>query len=228
MHQFKMMGLRADNPQAWMAAVGLQFILAHQNKNVLLSWDGLTPVLFNITEREMMDSINQYIRDGSQANARISNLPRDLKKNKIALDFTAGQVILTEKIDQMVNEVKEQHILNSLTEPWQNEDKNIVSLGWDPVSIKQAATLAGGKPPEKALHRTQLGAQWLAAESLFVTCPHTISLGQYHWVTWSVPLDIEGVYSVIQAQTSAWMGFRYCSNIGFNGSFKFFYPSSRQ
>ena len=228
MTQYEMPGLRADNPQGWMAAIGLLFVLDHQGKQAQLSWRQFTPIIHGLSGQEVIETLCEYLNAGSQALNRLADLPRDPIKNKIALDFTAGRVNFVDVIDHMIQTVNERQILSSLTEIWKNEDDE-VSLGWDPLAVKQAATLAGEKAPDSAKHRTQLGAQWLAAESLVVTCPAPNKLKRgYSWTTWQVPLDMEGVYSVVQAQSSAWNGVRYCANIGFSGNFKFFQPALQQ
>lgn len=228
MTRFDMIGLRADNPQAWMAAVGVLFILDHQGQKVQLSWQQLTPVLHGMTGQEVVACLCAYLESGSQALDLLADIPKDPVKNKIALDFTAGRVNFVDVINNMISDVKETHIRSALTQGWKNEDDE-VSLGWDPQSVKHAASLSGDKAPDAARHRTQLGGQWLAAESLAVTCPLPNKLKRgYNWVTWQVPLDMEGVFSVVQAQTTAWSGVRYVSNIGFSGNFKVFQPASQQ
>lgn len=227
MLKFEMPGLRADNPQGWMAAIGLLLVLDRQGKAVQLSWQQLIPSLYGIDYAEVIKILLTYLRDGSQALEELTSLPKNPEKNKIALDFTAGRVSFTNVIDHMTKMVTEEHINHCLTQPWTNTADE-VSLGWDPYAVKQAATLTGDKAPDSAKHRTELGGQWLAAESLAITCPPPHLLKDYfQWVTWQVPLDLEGVYSVVQARSEAWHGIRYRSQIGFSGNFRFFLPPVR-
>ena len=227
MPQFEMPGLRADNPQGWMAAIGLLSVLDQQGKVAQLSWQQLIPTLYGVEYEEVIQTLLSYLQEGSQALDRLESLPKDPEKNKIALDFTAGRVNFTDVIDSMTKTVTMNDITHSLTQPW-NNTADEVSLGWDPFAVKQAATLSGNNAPDSAKHRTELGGQWLAAESLAITSPPPSSLrGEFKWVTWRVPLDLEGVYSVVQAQSEAWLGIRYSAKIGFSGSFKFFLPAVR-
>jgi len=228
MPQFEMPGLRADNPQGWMAAIGVLLVLEQQGIDARLGWRQLVPTLYGIDQDGATKTLLAYLEVGSQALERLKPVPKVPGKDKIALDFTAGRVNFADVINSMTSKVAENHIIHCLTSVWTNSDDE-VSLGWDPFAVKQAATLAGDKAPDSARHRTELGGQWLAAESLAVTSPPPNDMkGSFQWVTWQVPLDMEGVYSVVQAHSDAWQGERYQANIAFSGSFKFFLPAVKQ
>ena len=105
---------------------------------------------------------------------------------------------------------------------WINED-NITSLGWDTRALKMSAISGGNNAPDSSPHRGVLAGQWLAAESLAVT-----STGPrndfYSWVTWSVPLVLGGVCTVVMALSSEWGGSRYIATVGRNGQMGYLEP----
>lgn len=216
-------GLKADSPQGWMAAVGVMRILANSNVKALMSWDHLTPVILGIDRTQLVNTIDNHRQQGGEIVNEIKCLPLN-DKGKIHLDFSSGKVNFFNVIEKMSIDTNKKLIERDLFQPWKNTD-DFVSLGWDPSATKQAATLPGNKAPDSAEHKTNLAGQWLAAESLPITCPTPTKLREYTWVTWGVPLDIEGLYSVIKAQTTEWEGAKYKSLISKNGQLGFFLPS---
>lgn len=216
----KLNGLRVDNPQGWMAAVGLMRILHLQNQQVSICWlDGLA-VLSGIKESDLLASLLEYLEKGSRLLSDLESLPVN-DKQKIALDFTAGRVNFRAELESMLTCVTEKDISKALLQPWENKD-DIVSLGWDPNAFKQAARLAGNQAPASAKHQTELAGQWLAAESLYITCPDPGLLREYRWVSWQYPLDYEAVVGVIQARDLSFYGEEYSAQITINGKYKVF------
>ena len=221
----KLTGIQADNPQGWMAAIGIMMILAKQNKQASLAWDNLTPILYHVTEDALIEALVTYQNTPNHLTDELGVIPVNPQNNKIMLDFTAGKVNFSDVLTRMTQGITQQQIKDALFLPWHNCD-NIVSLGWDPKSVKQAATLAGENAPDKAKHKTVLVGQWLAAESLLLTCPLPRQQKTYSWITWSTAVDLEGIQAIIQSSGSCWEGLRFTSKIAFSGNFKFFLPST--
>lgn len=222
MPEFQMNGLRADNPQGWMAAIGVQYILARLGEDPLLHWEGVVPILTGSDEEQVMESLKCYLSKGSDI---LERLPRGRGKEKSALDRTAGKVSFVGVIEQMQNMVTSDHLHSALTQVWRNTE-NICSLGWDPKAVKRAYSLGGSKAPDQAPHQVVLGGQWLAAESLPITGTGP-RLGQYEWVTWGYPLDLDGVWAVVQARSTDWGGVRFQSKVGRNGQMGYLEPARR-
>lgn len=221
----KLNGLRVDNPQGWMAAVGLMRILHLQNQQVSIYWLDGRAVLSGIEENDLLASLMEYLEKGSRLLSDLESLPVN-DKQKIALDFTAGRVNFRAELEAMLTSVTEKDISKALFQPWENKH-NVVSLGWDPSAVKQAARFAGSRAPDSAKHQTELAGQWLASESLYITCPDPGSLREYRWVNWQYPLDYDSVVGVIQARDLSFDGEEYSAQITFNGSFKVFRQGCR-
>ncbi len=217
---FKMIGLRADNAQGWLAAVGVAYLLDRQGQQPLMYWEGHYPVLLNQEGDRVIDVLSGYHAQGSDL---LANLPQGVKGEKAALDLTAGRVNFTAVIRTMLSTVTPDKIAEALRQPWQNRD-DITSLGWDIGALKQGATSCGDKAPADAPHRGVLAGQWLAAESLPVTGTGPRS-DCYSWVTWSLPLDMEGVRSVVLSRSPDWGGRLYLAKVGRNGQMGFLQPA---
>ena len=220
----KLTGLQADNPQGWMAAIGIMMILKEKNHHALLSWDNLTPILHDIEDEELIDLLMSYKIKNNNLIDNLSVIPTNFK-HKITLDFTAGKVNLHNVIKEMTRTVTEQHLKDALFHPWKNTD-DFVSLGWDPRAVKRAATLSGNKAPDSAQHSTVLAGQWLAAESLLLTCPLPPLQHSYSWVTWSMPIELESIQAIIQSLSTDWGGDLFTAKLIKNGQFTVFLPST--
>ena len=216
----KMLGLRADNTQGWMAAIGALAILDRMGMDVQLRWDEGHPVLDGAGRDQVADTLFHYLEQGSDI---LDRLPTGDGEAKAQLDLTAGRVNLREVIAQMVSTVTRDKIDEALNSHWRNSD-DITSLGWDPGSVKLAGSLSGNRAPNDAPHRGVLAGQWLAAESLPIT-GRGVRAKVYTWVTWSVPLDLGGVRAVVLAGSTEWGGVRYQANIGRNGQMGYLEPA---
>jgi hypothetical protein len=218
--QYKMNGLSEHNTQGWMAAVGCLYILDRMGLAVQMMWDDSHPVINGVNEEQVLDTLEEYLIRGSDI---LDNLPSGLGTEKAPLDLTAGRVNLVKVIDNMLSSVSREKITEALNSPWANTD-NVTSLGWDIGSVKLAASVGGNNAPDSSPHRGVLAGQWLAAESLPIT-----GIGSrkriYSWVTWSVPLDMGGVRSVVQSLSTDWGGVRYEANIARNGQMGYLEPS---
>ena len=217
---FKMIGLRAENAQGWLAAVGVAYLLDRQGHQPLMYWEGHHPVLVDQDADQVIDALTAYLAQGSDLRA---NLPPGVKGEKAALDLSAGRVSFTGVIDAMLASVSRDKIAEALLHPWKNQD-DITSLGWDIGAIKQGATSGGDKAPTDAPHRGVLAGQWLAAESLPVTGTGPRS-DYYTWVTWSLPLDMEGIRSVVLSRSPDWGGRVYVAKVGRNGQMGYLQPA---
>ncbi|WP_028583704.1 hypothetical protein [Desulfogranum mediterraneum] len=218
--QYEMVGLREDNTQGWLAAVGVIYILDRSGVDVQMYWCEKHPIILGYNEQEVIDILVEYLNQGSDI---LDNLPTGFRGEKAALDRTAGRVSFTGVIKQMLGSVERNNIEEGLNHPWVNKD-NVTSLGWDPISVKLSANSGGDKAPDSSPHRGVLAGQWLAAESLPVTGAGP-RRDYYSWVTWSVPLDMGGVRAVAQAQTTDWGGVRYSANVARNGQMGYFEPA---
>lgn len=217
---FKMIGLRAENAQGWLAAVGVAYLLDRQGHDPILYWEGQHPILLNQDAERVIDALAEYLAQDSDL---LANLPQGVKGEKAALDLSAGRVSFTGVIETMLKSVSRDKIAEALLYPWKNQD-DITSLGWDIGAIKQGATSGGDKAPTDAPHRGVLAGQWLAAESLPVTGTGPRS-DRYAWVTWSLPLDMEGVRSVVLSRSPAWGGRVYEAKVGRNGQMGYLQPA---
>jgi len=218
---YRMNGLNAANPQGWMAAIGVIYILKRRGKNILMHWEHLTPVLDGINQRETHDTLLEY----KEQSDLLDNIPILPGEKKCTLDLTGGTVILTKEIGKMIKIVTERHMTEALDNPWLNKD-NIASLGWDVGATKLASTLPGDKPPNTAEHKGVTAAQWLASESLPVVSPeYKVRNRSFAWVTWGVPLDFPGVRSVVFSENFEWNGLKFKSKANPNGNLNYFSPS---
>jgi len=217
---FEMRGLRAENPQGWMAAIGVLYILDREGWDARMVWEGAHPVILGATEESVIDTLALYLARGSDI---LDHLPQGIGKEKAAFDFTAGRVSFTGVIAKMLKMVDRDKIVEALTQPWRNRD-DITSLGWDTGSVKLSASAGGTKAPDTAPHRGVCAGQWLAAESLPITGtgPRRKS---YTWVTWSVPLDLGGVRAVVLSSSTAWGGVCYSADIAKNGELRYLRPA---
>ncbi|MCP4114191.1 MAG: hypothetical protein GY737_02100 [Desulfobacteraceae bacterium] len=221
MKTYTMKGLDSSNPQGWMAAIGVLYLLNKMKKNVLMHWDGNHPVLKGIDQVETIEALLAYKAQSDL----LDNLPVLRGSDKGALDFTAGRVSLIVVTKQMIELVTHESLTQALDSLWTNQD-NITSLGWDPDSRKTAALLPGNKPPTSADHKGVLAGQWLAAESLPITTPvYPVRNSSFTWTTWSVFLDMSGVRAVIFSDSLDWGGVKYQSIARSNGKFNHFEPS---
>jgi hypothetical protein len=210
---YEMIGLREDNPQGWLAAVGVLYILHKVGTDALMSWKNGIPVIADMSGKEVIASLNEYLERGSDL---LENLPHPPPgEEKIALDITAGRVSFTSVIETMIKTINRASLVKALEQVWNNSD-NITSLGWDTGALKMAASIGGMNAPDSSPHRGVLAGQWLAAESLPVTGTGSRE-NEFRWVTWSVPLDLGAVRSLILAQSCDWEGKLYSSKIGRNG-----------
>jgi hypothetical protein len=209
---YKMNGLRADNTQGWMAAVGVLYILDRMGSDVQMLWDNYHPVIHGLGKDQVIDTLKNYLHIGSGI---LDRLPDGVRNEKASLDLTAGRVNLREVIAQMLVKVDRVKINEALNEPWSNKD-NITSLGWDAGAVKLSASVGGENAPDASPHRGVLAGQWLAAESLPITGTGPRK-DLYRLVTWSVPLDIGGARAVIQAMSVDWGGACYAANVARNG-----------
>ncbi|MCG7872393.1 hypothetical protein A3194_08120 [Candidatus Thiodiazotropha endoloripes] len=217
---FEMQGLRAENTQGWMAAIGVISILDRMGMDVQIAWNNTCPTIHGADENQVIGALEEYLKQGSDI---LDRLPKGINGDKTALDLTAGRVSLTGVIESMINTVNRVNIVEALTQVWKNQD-NITTLGWDSVSVKFAASVGGNKAPDSSPHRGVLAGQWLAAESLPITGvgPRT---RKYKWVTWSVPLDLGGVRAVVQSTSTDWGGTLYIANVGRNGKMGYLEPA---
>lgn len=218
--QYKMSGLRADNTQGWMAAVGVLYIADRMGLDVQMFWEGYHPIIQGADKGQVIDALLRYLDRGSDI---LDQLPTGTGAEKASLDLTAGRVNLKVVIAQMLATVDRDKIDEALNEHWTNND-NITSLGWDAKAVKLAAKIGGENAPDASPHRGVLAGQWLAAESLPITGTGPRK-DVYSWVTWSVPLDICGVRAVVQAESIDWGGIRYLSNVARNGQMGYLEPA---
>lgn len=217
---YKMIGLRADNTQGWMAAVGVLFILDQMGLDVQMFWDGSYPILQGADKKQVVSTLTNYLNKGSEL---LNRLPIGVGDAKAALDLTAGRVNLRAVISQMLDTVNPIKIDEALNQPWSNTD-DITSLGWDASAVKLAARIGGARAPDNSPHRGVLAGQWLAAESLPIT--GTGPRGKvYSWVTWSVPLDLGGIRAVVQSKSIDWGGVRYVATVARNGQMGYLEPA---
>ncbi|MBM9514723.1 hypothetical protein [Desulfogranum marinum] len=218
---YKIIGLREDNPQGWMAAVGLLYILNKMDIDALMMWCDGFPTLPDLTDKQVIDALWEYLQKGSDLP---ENLPQPKPgNNKISLDLTAGRVNFLGVIKQMIQAVTLDDIKKALNRRWVNQD-DVTSLGWDTGAVKMAANIGGMKAPDSSPHRGVIAGQWLAAESLPFTGTGTRS-SEYKWVTWSVPLDLEGVRSLVLSLSTEWGGVVYSSSVGRNGKMGYLEPA---
>jgi len=219
--RYKMIGLRADNPQGWLAAIGVAYLLDRHGQGITMHWEEKTPVISGVNEKLTLQVIDSYLQTGSNI---MDHLPPYINGKKPQLDLTAGRVSFTGVIKQMLQLVTIEHVSKALNFPWENTD-HITSLGWDPAAVKRASTFAGEKEPASAPHCGVLAGQWLAAESLPVTGVREDSRHSYRWVTWSVPLDMGGIKSVILSCNPDWGGVLYEARVGHNGQMGYLEPA---
>lgn len=217
---FKAIGLRADNTQGWLAAVGALLVMNRMGIEAQLQWDDGLPVYHGVGKGHITSILAKYLERGSDI---LDRLPPGIGGKKAPLDLTAGRVNLIAVIKDMLANVDEQKIDEALNTAWKNQD-NVTCLGWDIGAVKMAASIGGNNAPDASPHRGVVAAQWLAAESLPIT-----SIGPrkktYSWVTWSVPLDLGGVRAVAQALSTDWGGVRYEANVGRNGQMGYLEPA---
>lgn len=216
---YKMSGLRADNTQGWMAAVGVLYIADRMGLDVQMCWESYHPIIQGADKGQVIDALVRYLDMGSDI---LDRLPTGIGTEKASLDLTAGRVNFKAVIAQMLATVDRDKIDEALNEQWTNKD-NITSLGWDAKAVKLAAKIGGENAPDASPHRGVLAGQWLAAESLPITGAGPRK-DVYSWVTWTVPLDIGGVRAVIQAESTDWGGVRYSANVGRNGQMGYLEP----
>ena len=62
---YRMVGLRADNTQGWMAAIGTLAILDRMGDDVQLAWEGCHPVLHGAARDQVADTLMRYLEQGS-------------------------------------------------------------------------------------------------------------------------------------------------------------------
>ena len=217
---YKMVGLRADNTQGWMAAIGTLAILDRMGDDVQLAWEGCHPVLHVAARDQVADTLARYLEQGSDL---LDRLPAGDGQNKAPLDLTAGRVNLREVIAQMLTTVTRDKIDEALNRPWTNRD-DITSLGWDSRAVKLAGSIGGDRAPDAAPHRGVLAGQWLAAESLPIT-GRGVRDSVYSWVTWFVPIDLGGARAVVRSRSTEWGGVCYQANIGRNGKMGYLEPA---
>lgn len=217
---YKMMGLRADNTQGWMAAIGALAILDRMGLDVQLRWEDGYPVLDGVGRDQVADTLFHYLEHGSDI---LDRLPTGEGTTKAQLDRTAGGVNLRKVIAKMLATVTRDKIDEALNSLWRNSD-NITSLGWDHRAVKLAGSISGDRAPEDLPHRGVLAGQWLAAESLPIT-GRGARTKVYTWVTWSVPLDLGAVRAVVRAGSTEWGGMRYQANFGRNGQMGYLEPA---
>jgi hypothetical protein len=74
-----------------------------------------------------------------------------------------------------------ENIREALFGPWLHNDK-ISAFGWNPAEKKEKARIPGSKVPKKLNHRTVVGANWLAFESLPLVAPLALISGNREWV----------------------------------------------
>ena len=72
------------------------------------------------------------------------------------------------------------YLTEALYGPWLQND-GISTFGWNPADKKEAASLAGNKVPKSMKHRTVVGANWLAFESLPLLAPIALVSGRNEW-----------------------------------------------
>ncbi|TCD47194.1 hypothetical protein [Chlorobium sp. N1] len=219
MDEVFLIGLRADNLQGWLAAVGTLMILDRQGLAATMHWSGVTPVLRSASKNEVIDVLWDY----HPCSDILTNLPAGYGGEKTSLDVTGGTVIFDKVIEKTHAAVTKESISQALVHPWRNGD-DVTSLGWDINALKQGSRLAGNKPPDKARHQGVVAGQWLAAESL----PLTSYLRRdrrkqpYRWTTWGLPLDQAGVRAVVLAQPGEFEGVQYEADVYRNGQVGYF------
>ncbi len=218
---YRLNGIDASNPQGWMAAIGVVYILDRMEKDVWMHWDGRLPVLEGIDPSKVIGTLLEY----KAKSDLLDNLPTTRGAEKGSLDFTGGTVILSKVIRQMLDSVDHEVLVEALDHPWKNKD-NIANLGWDVNAIKLAATLPGEKNPSQANHKGVIAAQWLAAESLPLTSPvYPVRNRAFIWTTWSISLDLQGIRSILFSESVDWGGVKYKSQARPNGNLNYFEPS---
>jgi hypothetical protein len=172
------------------------------------------------------DHYRSILKAGQELDWLSVFMPQGVGGVKGVLDLTGGRLQFAKVIRETIAVVQKtpvEAVTAALFGPWENKD-NVASLGWDPGGLKVAATLGGGKAPDSAPHQVEAAAQWLAAESLPITglLPKAKS---YHWVTWSMPLDLEGVRSVVLSGSVRWGGRSYMSRVSRNGQMGYLEPA---
>lgn len=213
-----LIGLRADNLQGWMAAVGTLMILDRQGLDATMLWDGVTPVVKGASEWSIIDALWAY----HPCSDILENLPNGYGGEKTSLDVTGGTVAFDKVIAKTHAAVTRDNLYQALMHPWRN-DEGITSLGWDINALKQASRLAGEKPPADADHRSVTAGQWLAAESLPVTSYMRRDRRRpYRWTTWALPLDFPGARAVVLAESTEYGGARYEAQMHRNGKVGYF------
>ena len=136
---YEMVGLRADNTQGWMAAVGVLYILDQMGSDAQMLWHNFHPVIHGVGKGQVVDILEKYLADGSDI---LDRLPVGVENEKPSLDLTAGRVNLRGVISQMLATVDRVKIDEALNKQWNNTD-NITSLGWDAGAVKLAASVGG-------------------------------------------------------------------------------------
>lgn len=221
MSDFQLNGLRADNAQGWMAAIGLLSILDKAGRDAQLCWQGVTPIIHGVDEQQVESVVCDYIKQGSDIE---NNLPPGIGEEKAALDFTAGRVDFLTVVQNTNSQITATAVMDALTQSWQNSD-DITSLGWDIGATKLAYKLGGAIAPNNAPHQIELGGQWLAVESLPITGSGPRNKHFYTWVTWRYPLDLGSVRAVVFANSTEWGGTKYRSRISRNGQMGYLAPA---
>jgi hypothetical protein len=249
----KLTGLREDNPQGWLAAVGTLRVLSELGVASQLSWDQGLAVFQGVDRESLIQSLSHYVTGREQAVPfKWADNPNSIKDDqfqkilaadqdidwlsvylpqgvggvKSVLDLTGGRLQFAKVIRQTIAEVQKgpvEAITEALFGPWENK-ADVASLGWDPGALKAAATMGGGDAPNLAPHQVVAAAQWLAAESLPITGLKPKAKA-YQWVTWSVVLDLEGVRSVVLAESTNWGGLKYMSRVSRNGQIGYLEPA---
>lgn len=215
-----LIGLRADNLQGWLAAVGTLMILDRQGMDITMHWEGVNPVVLGASGEAVVDALWAYHPNSDI----IANLPKGYGGEKTSLDVTGGTVIFDKIIEKTHASVTREKISHALSQPWRNKD-DITSLGWDFNALKQASRLAGEKPPDTATHRGVTAGQWLAAESLPITSYMRRDRKKndyYRWTTWALPLDYTGARSVLLTASTDFGCVQYEARIYRNGKVGYF------
>lgn len=249
----RLTGLREDNPQGWLAAVGTLRVLSELGMESQLSWDQGLAVLQGVDRGSLIPSLSKYVASREQAvQFNWADNPNSIKEDryqkilaadqdidwlsvylpqgvggvKSVLDLTGGRLQFAKVIRETIAKVQTspvETITEALFGPWENK-ADVASLGWDPGALKVAATMGGGDAPDSAPHQVVAAAQWLAAESLPITGLKPKAKA-YQWVTWSVVLDLEGVRSVVLSESTNWGGLKYMSRVSRNGQIGFLEPA---
>lgn len=219
MDEVLLIGLRADNLQGWLAAVGTLMILDRQGLASTMHWAGVTPVVRGVSENAIIEALWAYHPDSDI----LASLPAGYSEEKTSLDVTGGTVIFDKVIEKTHAAVTKEKVMQALMSPWRNED-DVTSLGWDINALKQASRLAGNKPPDKARHQGVAAGQWLAAESLPVTSYMRRDRPKqpYRWTTWSLPMDQPGARAVVLAGAGEFGGIQYEADENRNGQVGYF------